>query len=168
MINFGVILLFTVVSSTVYGNPKVLELNHKFQKENVAKLCQKNEVISECFKKQVRKLHETEKLTVEDLIETLPVGKGVILKEKEWQKKSKAKISNSDLNLISHIKQANFGLFILGLSCTAKTLASAPSYLKTLKALVEEQIELVRKYSDSESVQLQMKFDTTLLCEKKK
>lgn len=167
MNELGIIFLLTVVSSTVFGNPKVLDLNNKFQAADVEKLCQKNEVISECFKKQVRKLHETEKLTIEELIGTLPAGKGLILKEKTKQQKAKTKISNSDLNLSSHKKQADFALFLLELSCTAKASASSPNYLKTLKSVVTEQIEQVRKFSDAESVNLQMKFDTTLLCEKK-
>lgn len=161
----------TVFSLTVFGNPKVLDLNYKFQNADAEKLCLKNEVLSECFKRQVRKLHETDKLTVEELIGTLPAGKGLILQEKEKQQKAKAKVkaklSNSELNLSSHKKQADFALLLLELSCTAKASTAAPNYLKTLKSVVTEQIEQVRKYSDSESVNLQMKFDTTLLCEKK-
>jgi len=164
----GIILLLTVVSSAVFGNPKVLDLNYKFQAADVEKLCQKNEVISECFKKRVSQLHEKEKLTVEELLGTLPAGKGLILKEKTKQQKTKPKPSTAVLNLSSHKKQADFALFLLELSCTAKASATAPNFLKTLKAVVTEQIEQVRKYSDAESEILQMKFDTTLLCEKKK
>lgn len=168
MNKLGIFFLLTGVVSTVFGNPKVLNLNYKFQKADVEKLCEKNEVISECFKKQVSQLHEKEKLTVEELLGTLPAGKGLILKEKTKQQKTKPKLSNSVLNLSSHKKQADFALFLLGLSCTAKTSAAAPNYLKTLKSVVTEQIEQVRKYSDAESEILQMKFATTLLCEKKK
>ncbi len=168
MNKLGIFLLLTVVSSTVFGNPKVFDLNYKFQAANIEKLCLKNEVISECFKKQVSQLHEKEKLTVEELLGTLPAGKGLIQKEKAKQQKAKPKPSNSALNLSSHKKQAEYALFLLELSCTAKTSASSSNYLKTLKSVVTEQIEQVRKYSDSESVNLQMKFDTALLCEKKK
>lgn len=168
MIKFGIIFLLTTVSSVVFGNPKIVELNYKFQKADVKKLCSKNEVLSECYKKQVSQLHEKEKLSVDDLMGTLPAGKGLILKEKEKQQKEKSKPSNAVINLNSHKKQASFAIFLQELACTAKATPSAPNYLKTLKSVVAEQIEQVRKYSDAESELLQMKFDTTLLCEKKK
>ena len=166
MIKFGIILLLTTVSSVVFGNPQIVDLNYKFQKADVKKLCSKNEVLSECFKKQVSQLHEKEKLSVDDLMGTLPAGKGLILKEK--QQKEKSKLSNAVINLNSHKKQALFAIFLQELACTAKASPNAPTYLKTLKSVVAEQIEQVRKYSDAEFELLQMKFDTTLLCEKKK
>ncbi|MES2801500.1 MAG: hypothetical protein V4654_03325 [Bdellovibrionota bacterium] len=169
MLKFGIIFLLTAISAVVFGNSnqKVLDLNYKFQAADVEKFCLKNEVISECFKKQVRKLHEKEKLNVEELIGALPAGKGLILKEKEKQQKAKTKLSNAELNLSSHKKQADFALFLLELSCTAKVSASAQKFLKTLKSVTTEQIEQVRKYSAADAADLQMKFDTTLLCEKK-
>lgn len=168
MIKFGVIFLLTAFAALVFANPKqkVLDLNYKFQSGEIAKLCQKSEVISECFKKHVRELHEKEKLTVEELIGTLPAGKGLILKEKDKLQKAKTKLSNSEINLSSHKKQAEFALFLLQLSCTAKASSTSANYLKTLKSVVNEQTEQVRKYSDKDAVELQMKFDTILLCGK--
>lgn len=194
MNKLGIFLLLTVVSSAVLGNPgfsdrqvkenqKILELNHKFQTVNFEKICQKNEAASECFKRQLSQMHDKDKLSLSGLMAALPAGKGLILNEKEKQQAAKPKRSNADLSLASHKKQSEFAIFLLKLSCTAATAkdwgvtdpeliksadSSSHNFLKTLKAVIAEQIEQVRKYSDAESVQLQMKFDTTLLCEKKK
>lgn len=161
---------------------KVIELNYKFQAADYQKLCKKNELSSECFKAQIAKLHKTDKLSVAGLMVALPAGKGLIVKEKERQFKQTPKKSNSELSLISHRKQAEMGIFLLNLSCTAATpkdwgvtdektiqaeMLSAQDFLKIFKKIVTAEIEHVRKYSDDESVALRMKFDSTLVCGKK-
>lgn len=147
---------------------KILELNYLFQTVKFDKLCKKGELPSECYKKQLSQMHDKDKLSMDGLMAALPAGKGLILNEKDKIKAAKPKLSNSDLSLVSHKKQTEFAIFLLKLSCTAVASTSDNNYKNTLKKVVEENLEQVRKYSEPESIDLRMKFDTTLLCEKKK
>ncbi|AZZ37691.1 hypothetical protein CIK05_13090 [Bdellovibrio sp. qaytius] len=182
MFKCGIVILLTTFVVAVFANPtledrtedhqakeyqKVIDLNYKFQKADLKNLCQKAELPSECFQRKLSEMHSDEKLSVQGLMAAVPAGKGLIVNEKNKAQKTKSKLSNSELSLASHKKQSEFAIFLLKLSCTAAPSKDAQNALKTLKKVAHESIEQVRKYSEPESVALQMKLDTTLLCEKK-
>ena len=193
MFNFGIISILTFLTATVFADPqfsdrqskeqeKVLKLNYKFQTVDVGDVCKRNEVPSDCFKKQLSEMHAKDKISMHGLMAALPAGKGLITNEKE-KLIYKEKLSKSEKNLAAQRRQAEFAIFLLELSCTAATAidwgvkdttvikneaANSQNYLKTLRRVAEEAIEQVRKYSNPDSVHLRMTYDSTLMCEAKK
>jgi len=191
--NFGIISILTFLTATVFADPqfsdrqskeqeKVLKLNYKFQTVDVGDVCKRNEVPSDCFKKQLSEMHAKDKISMHGLMAALPAGKGLITNEKE-KLIYKEKLSKSEKNLAAQRRQAEFAIFLLELSCTAATAidwgvkdttvikneaANSQNYLKTLRRVAEEAIEQVRKYSNPDSVHLRMTYDSTLMCEAKK
>jgi len=166
---------------TVKEYQKVVAFNYKFQTVKI-EMCKKTETVFECFQRELLAMNAKDKLSIHGLVTALPAGKQLIIIEKNKKKAANPKLSNSDLSLESHKKQTAFALLLLKLSCTAATPKdwgvtdaelikneepTAQSYLKTLKKVTEENIEQVRKYSNLESSQLQVKFEETLRCEKK-
>lgn len=160
---------------------RILKLNQKFKSPDVLKEC-KGETVSSCYTKQLKTLHDKEKLSINALVLALPAGTGLVLIEKEQQQRANPKISTKDLNLPSHKKQTELTIQLIEMSCTRATAKdwgvtdkdlialTDKSDIKTIKELQHNalhEIEQVRKFSEIDAIALKTKFNEIYPCGKK-
>lgn len=161
---------------------KILALNLKFRLPDAAKECAKAEALSDCYLKQLHAMHSKEELSASAFSLAFPTVIYLVSLEKDQFRKSKTKISNSQVSHFAHKKQATVAVKILEMMCTHATAKdwgvkeaemlkadekSASTHQANFEKTAKEEIEQTRKYSELDGAALKVDFEQAIACRKK-